>query len=112
MSAPNPQANAAAAQPDAQPAIYETDIWAPPPDDGRLHHLHKPMPPTGASSRPSTRAERDTAPLEPDPAPEPEADPDPEVGGWPGWSDQAMLGSATWPRSPRPSREHRELTRS
>ena len=31
MSTPNPQANAAAAQPDAQPAIYETDIWNPPP---------------------------------------------------------------------------------
>ena len=44
MSAPNPQANAAAAQPDAQPAIYETDIWDPPAADGLLHHLHKPMP--------------------------------------------------------------------
>ena len=90
MSAPNPQANAAAAQPDAQPAIYETDIWAPPAADGLLHHLHKPMP------APEPLPELDSevcgySPLEPDPAPEPEADPDPEVGGWSGWSDQAML---------------------
>ena len=43
MSTPNPQAGLAAAQPDAQPAIYETDIWNPPPDGGRLR-LFKPMP--------------------------------------------------------------------
>ena len=59
MSTPNPQANAAAAQPDAQPTTYVTEIWNPPPDDGRLR-LFKPMPPP--------------EPL-PDPLPEPEIEP-------------------------------------
>ena len=62
MSTPNPQADLAAAQPDAQPAIYETDIWNPIAANGPLHHLHKPM----------------SAP-EPLPEPEPEPELEPEL---------------------------------
>ena len=64
MSTPNPQADLAAALPDAQPAIYETDIWNPPPDGGRLR-LFKPMPGTRAATRTRDRAGDMTFP-EPD----------------------------------------------
>ena len=60
MSTPNPQAGLAAAQPDAQPAIYETDIWNPLAADGGRLRLFKPMSP-------------------PEPLPEPEPELEPEL---------------------------------